>query len=104
MTSSTGSFLTIVGFIKSFLELIISGSIFFPKNIFYYSTDLEKFWYEEVLLEFKPKNLITIKNFPLHYGFKNQKPKKNISKNLIDLFNFDYFDLIIEENTNFFAL
>ena len=72
---------------------------FFPKNIFYYSTDLEKFWYEELLLEFKPKNLITIKNFPLHYGFKNQKPKKNISKNLIDLFNFDYFDLIIDNQT-----
>ena len=70
---------------------------FFPKNIFYYSTDLNNFWYEEKLLEFKPKNLITIKNFPLHYGF--EKNHKNISSSLINLFNFNYFDLVVDNQT-----
>ena len=66
-------------------------------NLFYYSTDLEKFWFENKLSEFKPKNLITIKNFPQHFGFLNKHRK--ISKNLISLFNFDKFDLIVDNQT-----
>jgi hypothetical protein len=68
-----------------------------PKNIYYYCTDLEKFWYEEKLLEFKPLNLITIKNFPQHYGFEDSH--KLISKDLINKFNFNFFDLIIDNQT-----
>ena len=67
------------------------------KNFFYYSTDLEKFWFDNKLSEFKPKNLITIKNFPQHFGFLNEHRK--VSKNLINLFNFDKFDLIIDNQT-----
>ena len=66
-------------------------------NFFYYSTDLEKFWFENKLSEFKPRNLITIKNFPQHFGFL--KEHKKISKNLINLFDFDKFDLIIDNQT-----
>ena len=72
---------------------------FSPKNIFYYSTDLDQFWYEKKLLEFKPSNLISIKNFPLHYGFEDNH--KLVSKDLINKFNFDYFDLIIDNQTRF---
>ena len=53
------------------------------ENFFYYSTDLEKFWFENKLLEFKPKNLITIKNFPQHFGFK--KDHNKIAKSLMKL-------------------
>ena len=70
---------------------------FSPKNIFYYSADLENFWFEERLKEYKPNNLITIKNFPLQYGFENNHLK--ISKKLIENFNFNYFDLIIDNQT-----
>ena len=70
---------------------------FKPKNIFYYSSDLENFWFEEKLKEYKPNNLITIKNFPLHFGFRNHHSK--ISKKLIEKFDFDYFDLIIDNQT-----
>ena len=67
------------------------------KNFFYYSTDLEKFWFDNKLSEFKPKNLITIKNFPQHFGFLYEHRK--VSKKLINLFNFDKFDLIIDNQT-----
>ena len=70
---------------------------FSPKNIFYYSADLENFWFEEKLKEYRPKNLITIKNFPLQYGFKNEHSK--YSKKLIENFNFKVFDLIIDNQT-----
>ena len=70
---------------------------FSPKNLFYYSADLENFWFEEKLKEYRPKNLITIKNFPLHYGFENKHIK--YSKKLIKNFNFKNFDLIIDNQT-----
>lgn len=68
-----------------------------PKKIYYYSTDLEKFWFENKLLEYKPKNLEVVKNFPKHFGTKINQIK--ISKDLINNFDFDYFDLIIENQT-----
>ena len=70
---------------------------FCPKNIFYYSADLENFWFEEKLKEYKPKNLITIKNFPVQYGFNKDHSK--ISKNLIKQFDFSHFDLVIDNQT-----
>jgi ADP-heptose:LPS heptosyltransferase len=72
---------------------------FYPKKIFYYSTDLQKFWYENNLSEFKPTNLISIKNFPEHFGFRDNH--KFISKSLINKFDFDHFDLIIDNQTRF---
>jgi len=70
---------------------------FSPKNIFYYSADLENFWFEEKLKEYRPKNLITIKNFPLQFGFKKEHIR--YSKKLIENFNFKNFDLIIDNQT-----
>ena len=37
---------------------------FLVKNFYYFSNDFEYFWFENKLKYFKPKNLITIKNFP----------------------------------------
>ena len=59
-----------------------------PKNIFYYSADLENFWFEDKLYEFRPSSLITVKNLIL-------------VKDLIKKFNFDKFDLIIDNQTRF---
>ena len=70
---------------------------FSPKNIFYYSADLENFWFEEKLKEYKPNNLITVKNFPSQFGFNKNHSK--ISKKLIKNFDFNYFDLIIDNQT-----
>lgn len=70
-----------------------------PKKIYYYSTDLRKFWFDNLLLEFKPSNLKVIKSFPEHFGF--QKKDKNIAKNLIKHFPFKQFDLIIDNQTRF---
>ena len=72
---------------------------FSPRNIYYYCTDIERFWFEEKLLEFKPLNLVTIKNFPEHFGFVNDH--KIISKDLIKKFNFNFFDLIVDNQTRF---
>jgi len=72
---------------------------FDPKKIFYYCTDLQNFWFENKLLEFKPKNLVTIKSFPQHFGFKSNH--KFVSKSLINEFDFDHFDLIIDNQTRF---
>ena len=71
---------------------------FQSQNIYYYSP-LEKFWFENKLSEFKPKNLITLKNFPNHFGFKNNH--FFLSKDLIKKFNFDKFDLIVDNQTRF---
>tara|TARA_B100001173_G_scaffold218749_1_gene189202 strand:+ start:107 stop:1096 length:990 start_codon:yes stop_codon:yes gene_type:complete len=68
-----------------------------PKNIFYYSADLENFWFEDKLKEYKPNNLITVKSFPIQFGFKSEH--STYSKNLIKNFDFDYFDLIIDNQT-----
>ncbi len=73
------------------------NEIFSIDNLFYYSTDMDKFWFENKLSEFKPKNLITIKNFPVGFGFEREHIK--LSKNLINSFNFDKFDLIIDNQT-----
>ena len=74
------------------------NKLFNPKKIFYYST-LENFWFENKLLEYKPKNLFEIKTFPNHYGFiKNHFFS---SKRLIKNFEFDKFDLIIDNQTRF---
>ena len=73
------------------------NEIFSIDNLFYYSTDMDKFWFENKLSEFKPKNLITIKNFPAGFGFEREHIK--LSKNLINSFNFDKFDLIIDNQT-----
>ena len=70
---------------------------FHPEKIFYYCTDLQQFWFENKLSDFKPKNLISVKDFPEHFGFRDNH--KSISKNLINKFNFDYFDLIIDNQT-----
>ena len=68
-----------------------------PEKIYFYSTDLENFWFENKLLEFKPKNLIQVKKFPKHFGTKINQI--NLSKKLINLFNFECFDLIIDNQT-----
>lgn len=73
------------------------NSNFSVKNFYYFSNDFEYFWFENKLQEYKPKNLITIKNFPIGYGFEFKHRK--VSKKLIDLFNFDQFDLIIDNQT-----
>ena len=73
------------------------NSNFLVKKIYYFSTDLQNFWYENKLKEFKPKNLITIKNFPIHFGFERKHLK--LSKNLINLFEFNKFDLILDNQT-----
>ena len=70
---------------------------FSSKNIFYYSADLENFWFEEKLKEYKPINLITVKNFPSQFGFNKDHSK--ISKKLIENFDFNYFDLIVDNQT-----
>jgi len=74
------------------------NDLYNPENIFYYST-LENFWFENKLIEYKPKNLIEVKNFPNHFGFI----KKHFfySKNLIKNFQFNKFDLIIDNQTRF---
>ena len=68
-----------------------------PKNLYYYSNDLENFWFENKIKEYAPSNLITIKNFPEHFGC--EKKHKLISKDLIKKFNFEKFDLIIDNQT-----
>ncbi len=70
---------------------------FLVKNFYYFSNDFEYFWFENKLKYFKPKNLITIKNFPDGYGFEFKH--RYVSKKLIDLFDFDQFDLIIDNQT-----
>ena len=72
------------------------NDLYNPENIFYYST-LENFWFENKLIEYKPKNLIEVKTFPNHFGFI----KKHLfsSKNLIKNFKFNKFDLIIDNQT-----
>lgn len=69
-----------------------------PEKIYYYST-LENFWFENKLNEYKPNNLIEIKTFPNHFGFI----KKHFftSKDLIKKFEFDKFDLVIDNQTRF---
>ena len=52
---------------------------FSSKNIFYYSADLENFWFEEKLKEYKPNNLITVKNFPSQFGFNKNHSKISYS-------------------------
>ena len=59
---------------------------FYPEKIFYYSTDLQQFWYDDKLSEFKPRNLVSIKNFPEHLGFEHNH--KFISQSLINKFDF----------------
>ena len=68
-----------------------------PEKIYFYSTDLEKFWFEKNLLEFKPENLVQIKSFPQHFGTKISQI--NLSRKLIKFFDFKYFDLIIDNQT-----
>ena len=68
-----------------------------PNKIYYYSTDLEKFWFENKLQEFKPKNLEIIKNFPQHFGTKINQI--TISKKLINNFGLEYFDMIVDNQT-----
>ncbi len=72
--------------------------VFKPDNIYYYAT-LENFWFETKLQEYKPKNLIELKSFPNHFGFANNHYFK--SKNLIKNFDFDKFDLIVDNQTRF---
>lgn len=68
-----------------------------PEKIFYYSTDLENFWFENKLFEYKPKNLIIIKSFPQHFGTKFNQIF--LSKDLVKFFGLKYFDLIIDNQT-----
>ena len=73
------------------------NNIFDIKNLYYYGVDHENFWFEKSLAEFKPSNLITVKNFPKVFGFRLHHFR--LSKNLISLFDFDHFDLIIDNQT-----
>ena len=70
-----------------------------PKNLYYFSTDLGNFWFDTKLQEYKPDNLITVKNFPEHFGFRDHHIK--VSKDVIKNFEFDEFDLIIDNQTRF---
>ena len=83
-----------VQFLKIFNFLNKNSNI---KNIYYYGADIGKFWFETKLKNLKPKNLITIKTFPLHYGYRNKHIfyKIDIKKK----FGFDKFDLIIDNQT-----
>ena len=72
---------------------------FKPRNLYYFSTDLGNFWFDTKLQEYKPQNLITVKSFPEHFGFRNHH--KKISKDVIKNFEFDKFDLIIDNQTRF---
>ena len=74
------------------------NEIFNPEKIFYYAT-LENFWFDNKLQEYKPKNLIELKSFPNHFGFETNHYFK--SKRLMENFNFDKFDLIIDNQTRF---
>ena len=74
------------------------NEIFNPEKVYYYAT-LENFWFEDKLLEYKPKNLIELKSFPNHFGFAINHYFQ--SKNLIKNFSFDKFDLIIDNQTRF---
>ena len=67
------------------------------KNIYYYASDEEKFLFDTKLKNLKPKNLITIKSFPAHYGWrlKHVFYKPNIKKKL----GIKKFDLIIDNQT-----
>ena len=47
------------------------NKILSPEIIYYYATDLNNYWFEEKLLEYKPVNLSIIKNFPEHFGFRD---------------------------------
>ena len=67
------------------------------KKIYYYACDVDKFWFETKLKNLKPKNVFTVKSFPLHYGFR----KKHIffKPNLKKEFHIKKFDLIIDNQT-----
>ena len=67
------------------------------KKIYYYACDVDKFWFETKLKNLKPKNVFTIKSFPLHYGFR----KKHIffKPDLKKDFGIKKFDLIIDNQT-----
>ena len=67
------------------------------KKIYYYACDVDKFWFETKLKSLKPKNVFTVKSFPLHYGFR----KKHIffKPNLKKEFGIKIFDLIIDNQT-----
>jgi len=67
------------------------------KKIYYYACDVNKFWLETKLKNLKPKNVHTIKSFPLHYGFRKKHIffKPNIKKE----FGIKKFDLIIDNQT-----
>ena len=69
------------------------------KKIYYFATDLDKHWFENKLKELKPKNVITIKSFPTHYGWniKDIFYNPNIFKN----FKIRKFDLIIDNQTKY---
>ena len=70
-----------------------------PDNLYYFATDLGNFWFENKLKEYKPKNLITIKDFPDGFGYIKEHLK--ISKKLIDQFEFNSFDLIVDNQSRF---
>ena len=68
-----------------------------PKKLYYFSTDLGNFWFDTKLKEYRPNNLISVKSFPEHFGFRNHHSK--ISRDVIKNFEFDKFDLIIDNQT-----
>ena len=81
-------FLTILDYLNKNLNL---------KKIYYYASDSEKFFFDTKLNNLKPKNLITIKSFPPHYGWKSKHIffKPNIKKE----YGIKKFDLIIDNQT-----
>jgi len=68
-----------------------------PDKIYFFSTDGKRFWYDNILKEFAPKNLEVVKTFPMHFGF--QFRDHLYAKKLINSFDFEKFDLIIDNQT-----
>lgn len=78
-------------FLKIFKLINIS---FKNPKIFYYSCDLKKYWYENVLSSLKPRNVETVQHYPGCFGFKKKhffiKHKKK-----------EFYDLIIDNQSKF---
>ena len=82
-----------IGDALQFLKIFKLINIQFKNpKIFYYSCDLKKFWYENILSSLKPRNVQTIKHFPDHFGFRKKhffiKYKKK-----------EFYDLIIDSQS-----
>ena len=60
-----------IGDAIQYLKLFkILNKEFLKIKIDYYSTDLNSFWFDNVLKSLKPNNVNVIKDYPLHFGFR----------------------------------